>query len=163
MFIYYIIHGASRGAWENTGKAVIADYFIAGGDRELAYACIYFSSGLAGAIGYALFPLLHRDVLAWINTAIPLMSLVCTHLCFVWYPPLKAALLPISEGEVLVPDDGCPVPAEDTGSAVRSYDPLPSSEAGQVELGSKSDMSFVTFDKEDRDESQELDHVELLR
>jgi len=38
--------------WESTNKAVVAEFFPASRDRDAGFAAIYFSSGLAGALGF---------------------------------------------------------------------------------------------------------------
>eukprot|EP01040_Poterioochromonas_malhamensis_P006017 gene6017-6466_t len=69
LVLYYVIHGVARGVWENTNKAVVADFFPLSHERDVAFAAIYFASGLAGALGFCLVQLLSRDILALINTA----------------------------------------------------------------------------------------------
>mmetsp|Transcript_26219 Transcript_26219/g.38847 ORF Transcript_26219/g.38847 Transcript_26219/m.38847 type:complete len:437 (+) Transcript_26219:151-1461(+) len=62
---YLIIYGIGRGTWENTNKAVVADYF--GGSAETntaAFAGIAFTSGLAGAFGYFAFNSMTRIQIA---------------------------------------------------------------------------------------------------
>ena len=76
------------GVWENTSKAVIADYFVSEKERDTAYAAVYFSSGLAGAFGYGCYQFIDRVTLATINTAIPLLALVCYHISAVSYSPV---------------------------------------------------------------------------
>jgi len=79
---YYIIHGAARGVWENTSKAVVADYFEAEDERETAYAAVYFTSGIAGAIAYFGFDFMDRLALAGLNFAFPLLGLICYHFSY---------------------------------------------------------------------------------
>ena len=66
---YLIIYGIGRGTWENTNKAVIADFFSSNpSTNTAAFAGISFTSGLAGAIGYFLFPNISRNAIATIVT-----------------------------------------------------------------------------------------------
>lgn len=82
VLLYYAIHGAARGVWENTSKAVVADYFHAEKERETAYAAVYFTSGLAGAVGYATFQFMGRIPLAIVNTVVPIVALICYHMSY---------------------------------------------------------------------------------
>lgn len=67
---YLIIYGIGRGTWENTNKAVIADFFASNpSTNTAAFAGISFTSGLAGAVGYFLFPNISRDAIACVVTA----------------------------------------------------------------------------------------------
>jgi MFS family permease len=77
IIFYYIIHGAARGVWENTNKAVIAEYFPHKDQRDAAFASVYFSSGLAGAMGFAFFQFLNKYVIAAINLSISCVALFC--------------------------------------------------------------------------------------
>ena len=76
---YFLVHGAARGVWENTNKAVVAEYFPDAGLRETAYAAIYFASGLAGAMGFLLSGFMSRDALAILNTVVPVIALITYH------------------------------------------------------------------------------------
>jgi MFS family permease len=64
---YYCAHGAARGCWENTNKAVVAEYFSNEDARETAFATIYFTSGLSGATGFYFY------------TLVPLIALMSYH------------------------------------------------------------------------------------
>ena len=67
---YLIIYGIGRGTWENTNKAVIADFFSTNpSTNTAAFAGISFTSGLAGAVGYFLFPNISRNAIAIIVSA----------------------------------------------------------------------------------------------
>ena len=77
--IYYCAHGAARGCWENTNKAVVAEYFSHEDARETAFATIYFTSGLSGAIGFYFYKYLKREQLVWLNTLVPLIALMSYH------------------------------------------------------------------------------------
>lgn len=48
-------------------------------DKEVAFATIYFASGIAGAIGYFLYPHITRQSIALINVALAIMSVTCNH------------------------------------------------------------------------------------
>lgn len=80
MVIYFVIHGAARGAWESINKAVIAEYFPTEQTRDVAFAAIYFSSGIAGAFGYFGYQHLTRLELAWLNTIVSIIGMICYHL-----------------------------------------------------------------------------------
>lgn len=74
--VYFMIHGAARGIWENTNKSVVVDYFTDSSDRELAFAAIYFASGLAGAFGFLFFAVMNREGLAALNVTVSVIALV---------------------------------------------------------------------------------------
>lgn len=80
MVVYFVVLGASRGVWENTNKAVIAESFNDVDFRETAYAAIYFSSGLAGAVGFSLALIISMDDFAIMLIAISVCSLIGYHL-----------------------------------------------------------------------------------
>lgn len=68
---YYILHGAARGIWENTNKAVVSEMFEHSPNmRDAAFAAVYFSSGLAGALGFAFFQFLSKSMIALVNLLI---------------------------------------------------------------------------------------------
>jgi len=67
---YLIVYGIGRGTWENTNKAVIADFYVKTPEESTsAFAAVAFSNGLAGAIGYFTFSSIGRDAMAIIITA----------------------------------------------------------------------------------------------
>jgi hypothetical protein len=67
---YLVIYGIGRGTWENTNKAVIADFFASNpSTNTAAFAGISFTSGLAGAVGYFVFPNISRDAMAIVVSA----------------------------------------------------------------------------------------------
>lgn len=75
---YYIFHGAARGVWENTNKAVVSEMFESSPSvRDAAFATVYFSSGLAGALGFAFFQFLNKSTIALINLAISSAAVGC--------------------------------------------------------------------------------------
>lgn len=58
---FLIIYGIGRGTWENTNKAVIADFYLQQPDiSTTAFAAISFANGLAGSIGYFTFTDMNR-------------------------------------------------------------------------------------------------------
>ena len=77
--LYYLIYGAARGAWESTNKAVISEYFPRNEDRDVAFASVYFTSGLAGACGYYFYKYMERTELVLLNSCVALVALVCYH------------------------------------------------------------------------------------
>lgn len=79
MIPYYIIHGAARGAWESTNKAVIAEYFQLPNQRDIAFASIYFASGLAGAFGYFGYHYMSGTAIAALNSAVAFLSIATYH------------------------------------------------------------------------------------
>ena len=79
VILYYLIHGAARGCWENTNKAVIVDYFPNHENRDTAFSAVYFSSGLSGALGYYFYKYMSRDCMVLINFIIPLIALISYH------------------------------------------------------------------------------------
>lgn len=76
---YYVVLGVGRGVWENTNKAMVSIFFPVDEQRDAAYAAIYFSSGLAGALGFIFFQFLTKRSIAVINMSISLIALVCFH------------------------------------------------------------------------------------
>lgn len=75
---YLIIYGIGRGTWENTNKAVIADFFASNpSTNTAAFAGISFTSGLAGAVGYFMFPNISRDAIAVIVTGFGGFAIIC--------------------------------------------------------------------------------------
>jgi MFS family permease len=75
IILYYIIHGIARGIWENTNKAVVAEFFSASSTRDSAFASIYFASGLSGAIGFVSYQFMSRKTIAVVNSAVGTFSI----------------------------------------------------------------------------------------
>lgn len=93
---YFCFYGAARGTWESINKAVVAEYF--GHDDRLkdsAFAAVYFTSGLSGSFGYLFYKFMSREVLASINTIVPLVAGYCFHLSHLRH---LAALPPVQDG-----------------------------------------------------------------
>ena len=93
---YFCFYGAARGTWESINKAVVAEYF--GFDDRLkdsAFAAVYFTSGLSGSCGYLFYKFMSREVLASINTIVPLVAGYCFHLSHLRH---LAALPPSQDG-----------------------------------------------------------------
>lgn len=80
---FFIIHGAARGVWENTNKAVIADYFADQTMRDSAYAAVYCSSGLTGAIGFLLFKFVPSTAVAALNLIMAFLALAGYHYSYI--------------------------------------------------------------------------------
>lgn len=80
MVLYYLLYGAARGAWESTNKAVISEYFPRNEDRDVAFASVYFTSGMAGACGYYFYKYMSRVELVLLNSCAALLALVCYHM-----------------------------------------------------------------------------------
>lgn len=73
---YLIVYGIGRGTWENTNKAVIADFFSETPDLSTsAFAAISFSNGLAGAIGYFAFGSMSRLAMAGVVMVSSLLAI----------------------------------------------------------------------------------------
>ena len=79
LVIYFIVHGAARGAWESTNKATISEYFPSGRFQDVAFAAVYFTSGLAGAVGFLFYQYMTRNQLAILNTVVPIIAMICYH------------------------------------------------------------------------------------
>ncbi|RYH24037.1 hypothetical protein EON65_17125 [archaeon] len=82
---YYVIHGAARGVWESTNKAMVSIYFSQPDTRDAAYAAVYFTSGLAGALGFIFFQFLSKVQIAVFNVFISLIAIVCFHISYVYH------------------------------------------------------------------------------
>jgi hypothetical protein len=65
LVLIYMAHGAGRGVWESTNKAVIADFFEVK-DAPAAFANVVWSNGFAQCVGYFLFPSFSRQLKAGI-------------------------------------------------------------------------------------------------
>ena len=95
LVFYFIIYGFGRGVWENTNKAVVAEYFGEQTGENLgrpsgqvdsvtlphfraslqsAYASIYFTSGLSAAIGYASYASMSQSQMAALNIIVPISA-----------------------------------------------------------------------------------------
>jgi MFS family permease len=79
VMIYFALHGIARGCWEGTNKAVIVEYFSVEDTRETAFAAIYFTSGLSGALGYYFYRYMTRSQMIWTNIVVPLVALISYH------------------------------------------------------------------------------------
>jgi hypothetical protein len=86
---YFMIHGAARGIWENTNKAIVAEYFSHGEFRDVAFAAVYFSSGFAGAFGYLFFKFMSRNELAILNIVISIIAMISFHYSNVLYHKMR--------------------------------------------------------------------------
>jgi MFS family permease len=75
IILYYTIHGIARGIWENTNKAVVAEFFPVLSTRDSAFASIYFASGLSGAIGFVSYQFMSREAIAVMNSAVGIFSI----------------------------------------------------------------------------------------
>jgi MFS family permease len=79
LLTYFIIHGAARGVWESTNKAVISSYFSDESTRNAAFATVYFTSGLSATFGFLCYQFLTKFWLSLVNTVIPLFAMFCYH------------------------------------------------------------------------------------
>jgi MFS family permease len=76
--IYLMIYGMGRGTWENTNKAVIADFFTDTPELSTAaFAAVSFSNGLAGAIGYFSFGEMNRLEMAGLVLVTSIIAIIC--------------------------------------------------------------------------------------
>lgn len=73
---YYVLYGLGRSIWENTNKSVITDYFQNPLERDMAYATVYFFSGISAAFGFLFYQFANRTTLVLINFIIPIFSCV---------------------------------------------------------------------------------------
>lgn len=87
---YFILHGAARGIFESTNKAVVSEYFHDEESRDVAFAAIYFTSGISGALGFICYQFMTRTQLALLNTILPVIALVCYHISTRLQPPSNA-------------------------------------------------------------------------
>lgn len=76
---YYSFHGAARGCWESTNKAIIAEYYPDANERETAFAAVYFTSGLSGAMGYYFYKYMTRQQMVLLNVIVPIIALISYH------------------------------------------------------------------------------------
>lgn len=83
LVLYFMVHGCCRGIWEGINKAVILDFFPMMAEQDVAFASIYFCSGLSGAIGFISYQSMSKSALAWLNTLLPLLATISYHFAFV--------------------------------------------------------------------------------
>jgi MFS family permease len=78
IIFYYIFHGIGRGIWENTNKAIIAEYFSSSSteERDVSFASIYFASGFSGAMGFLFFQFISVRNIAILNTIVSFLGMV---------------------------------------------------------------------------------------
>jgi hypothetical protein len=89
---YFCVHGAARSIWENTNKAVVAEYFAQDEtERTVAFASIYVFSGISGAFGYLMFKFMSRLELSLLNAFVAIAAIVFYHLSFKLHERDKAA------------------------------------------------------------------------
>jgi len=74
---YLIMFGVGRGTWENTNKAVVADYFSDSAELSTsAFACISFTSGISAAFGFFMWESISVDVIAFLLTITSLIAVL---------------------------------------------------------------------------------------
>lgn len=74
---YLVMFGVGRGTWENTNKAVIADYFSDSAELSTsAFACISFTSGISAAFGFFMWESISVSVIAWVLTITSLLAVL---------------------------------------------------------------------------------------
>jgi MFS family permease len=75
--VFLMVYGIGRGTWENTNKAVIADFYTDTPNLcTAAFASISFSSGFSGAVAYFIYPSLGRFYLAGVVACSALVGLL---------------------------------------------------------------------------------------
>lgn len=75
--VFYVLMGAGRAVFENTNKAVFADFFP--NDKEAAFANVIFQSGGASALAFFVFPYispLARGIVTAVFSFLAIFSLV---------------------------------------------------------------------------------------
>lgn len=77
---YYVIHGAVRGAWESTNKAVVADFFQNSQNVDVAFATIYFLNGISSSFCYIFYKYMNSTEIAIMNITAALVAAYCYHL-----------------------------------------------------------------------------------
>ena len=75
LVMFFVVHGAARGIWEGVNKSVVADYFTSEEDRGSAFAAVYFTSGLAGAVGFIVYQFMTPTAIALLNVVVALCAL----------------------------------------------------------------------------------------
>lgn len=95
---FYLVHGAARCVFENTNKALITDYFDVVKEKEIAFAAIYFASGLSAAFSFCFYQYMDRFVIALINTAFPIFAMLCYHRSYIEYCSKQNGLLGAQSG-----------------------------------------------------------------
>jgi MFS family permease len=97
IIVYLIIYGIGRGTWENTNKAVVADFFpdnVYSPDLSTAaFAAVYFSNGFANAIGYFVFEEMTRLEMAGLVMITSILAIICYLLAANIHESKKAKLL----------------------------------------------------------------------
>lgn len=79
ILLYLTVYGVGRGIWENTNKAVVADFFSSGQPSQCtcAFAAVAFTSGLSKSVGFFIWPSLPRGLIAVVIVAASVVSIVC--------------------------------------------------------------------------------------
>uniref|UniRef100_A0A7S0ST91 Major facilitator superfamily (MFS) profile domain-containing protein n=1 Tax=Chromulina nebulosa TaxID=96789 RepID=A0A7S0ST91_9STRA len=81
-----ILYGIGRGIWENTNKAVIADFYSDQIEKSTsAFAATSFFTGYASAMGYFAFPYIPRLGMAGLVVVSGIISLFCYRFAFSLY------------------------------------------------------------------------------
>jgi hypothetical protein len=100
LVFFFVLHGIARGVWESTNKAVVADLFTSSevrdpsgthdgsssntskdkdSDLSSAFATIYFTSGMAGSVGFLVNQ--SKLVISLLNTLVSASAVVCFYWC----------------------------------------------------------------------------------
>lgn len=74
---YIVIYGIGRGVYENTNKAVIADFFSSGSDVTAAFAATNFARNIASAFGYFAFNHISRFEMSLFVLLFAMVGLLC--------------------------------------------------------------------------------------
>jgi hypothetical protein len=134
----YLIHGAGRGVFENTNKAVISEYFPDPQVRSAAFATVYFSSGFAAAVGFLLYQYITRNQFIALFMSMSILAIICYCMSHQIHLDTNAVNAVSAGGE----KGGEDSPSTDDGTA---------------------DHSFNTCDDNDGDKETELFDVIIAR
>jgi MFS family permease len=85
-----LLYGVGRGIWENTNKAVMADFYAEDKDSCIsAFAASSFFTGYASAMGYFVFPYSSRTGMAGVCVFSGILGLICYRLAFIVHRHLQ--------------------------------------------------------------------------
>jgi hypothetical protein len=80
---YLCIYGIGRGTWENTNKAILADFYGNSPDQgTAAFAAAIFFNGYAAAMGYFSFSSISRYGMAGAVTFTSIFAIICYYFAF---------------------------------------------------------------------------------
>lgn len=82
MIPYLLIAGMGRGVWENTNKAVIADFFPNSDNLTSAFSIVTLFTAYSTSVGYFTFFAVTREQMIGMVLFFALLSLICYHFGF---------------------------------------------------------------------------------